>query len=381
MPETRQTRVNIRSIVNKAGVRKDMRNGRAVMVAPSATLPDNCVMNNIMYPADEIAKSFASLNRTPAPLGHPMLNGQFVSASDPEGMNLGYIGAWNENVRQVGGRVLLDKIIDVEVANRTEGGRNVLAALEKGEPVHTSTGLLCRMESVTNGDGYSAIARDMLFDHDAILLNEEGAATPAQGVGMLVNGVQIPVINSTCDMAEQNLDWAGMNLLDALDRVQKASVWDKLKAAIMGVIAPAAADSAQNRKDDDMTANAELEALSAKVNTLSDGLDKLIKDMPGMITNAVKPMVDNLTEIQNAAKAAAEAEKADLVGKVVKANVLTDAVAKELTVNALKELVAKIPVVAQAAALNGAFVPATNGSDFAAYDPNAAIADAMKEGK
>ena len=27
----------------------------------------------------------------------------------------------------------------------------------------------------------------MYFDHDAILLGEEGAATPSQGVGMMVN--------------------------------------------------------------------------------------------------------------------------------------------------------------------------------------------------
>jgi len=39
-----------------------------------------------MYPADEIEKSYMSLNRAPAPLGHPLINSQFVSARDPEGI-------------------------------------------------------------------------------------------------------------------------------------------------------------------------------------------------------------------------------------------------------------------------------------------------------
>lgn len=111
-----QVRVNIRTLANTAAIRREKRNGRDVIIVPSATMPDDVVMNDILYPAAEIAKSFKSLERTPAPLGHPTINGAFVSARDPESINLGWIGAWNENVRQEDGRVLLDKVIDVEVA-------------------------------------------------------------------------------------------------------------------------------------------------------------------------------------------------------------------------------------------------------------------------
>ena len=378
MTEMKQVRVNVRSIINKAGVRKDVRNGREVIIAPSATLPDDIVMNGIMYPAAEIAKSFASLDRTPAPLGHPMLNGQFVSASDPEGLNVGYIGAWNENVRRVNGRVLLDKVIDVEVANRTEGGKAVIAALNAGEPVHTSTGLLCKLEAIANRDGYASIARDMLFDHDAILLNTEGAATPAQGVGMLVNGQSVTVINSALDCAEQELDWAGMRLLDALEKRETATLWEKIKAVILGdLVNPA------KKETPPMAIDPNVEALNAKVDTLAAGLKTLSDGLSGMISNAIKPLTDNLAAIQANAQAAADAEKADLVAKVTKANLLTEPVAKELTVNALKELAGKIAAPGTAAALNAAFVPAANPGlgDFATYDPNAVINDAMKECK
>lgn len=158
-----QIRVNIRSIANVSQVRKETRNGRDVIIVPSATLPDGVVMNNIRYPAEEIAKSFATLNKTPAPYGHPTINGKFVSARDPEGINIGWIGAHNENARQEGGRVLLDKVIDVEVANQSEKGRSVLAAIDAGDPVHTSTGLLCELETVEGEDGIKANARNLFL--------------------------------------------------------------------------------------------------------------------------------------------------------------------------------------------------------------------------
>src|SRR6478752_9396908 len=97
-----QVRVNVRTLANVNAVRKEKRNGRDLVIVPSATLPDNIIMNGIKYPAEEIAKSYQTLNRSPAPLGHPLVNGKFVSARDPEGLNIGYIGAWNENVRQDG---------------------------------------------------------------------------------------------------------------------------------------------------------------------------------------------------------------------------------------------------------------------------------------
>lgn len=364
-----QVRVNIRALANVAAVRKETRHGRELLIVPSATLPDGIVMNDILYSADEIGKSFASLNRTPAPLGHPKINGQFVSASDPEGINGHYIGAWNENVRRENGRVFIDKAIDVEVAGRTDGGKALLAAIAAGEPINTSTGLLCELDA-TPGDGYKFVARNIYFDHDAILLNTAGAATPSQGVGMMVNGENIKIINSAIEDAQREMDWAGMRLLEATDRVEKASVWERMKAAIMGAIAAErATETAQ--KDAAMTVtNEQFEALSATVKTLSESVTKL--DIPGMVANAIKPLTDNLAEMQANEVKRIDTEKADLVAKIVAANVLTESVAKELTVNALKELAAKAKPGA-AMAMNGAFLGTQVANEFAAYDPNAAM--------
>ncbi|MDE3791699.1 hypothetical protein I7G86_13755 [Sinorhizobium meliloti] len=358
----KHVRVNVRSVANTKAVRKEKRNGRDVVIVPSATLPDNIIMNGIMYPADEIEKSYVSLNRTPAPLGHPTINGKFVSARDPEGINLGYIGAWNENVRRENGRVFLDKVIDVEVANRSPGGKEVLAAIEKGEPVHTSTGLLANLEAVSNASDHKHIARNIQFDHDAILLNESGAATPEQGVGMLVNAngeqEEIEVINSSLtEEADREIDWAGTRLVEALRRRENIGIWDKVKAAIMEAVGSGRVPST-NRKEDDMPVSDEqFKSLSDEVKTLSESMAKIGDTIGAAVANAVKPLVDAQNEMVANQKAKEEAEKADLVVKVVKANVLSESAAKELTLNALKELASKAEP-GKAAALNGAFKPA-----------------------
>jgi hypothetical protein len=369
---TKTVRVNILSVANAAAVRKEKRNGRDVVIVPSATLPDNVVMNGVLYPAEEIAKGFRGLERTPAPLGHPKINGKFVSARDPEGINLGYIGAWNENVRQEGGRVLLDKVIDVEVANRTEGGKAVLAAIAKGGPINTSTGLLARMEDVANAKDHKRIARDFAFDHDAILLHEAGAATPEQGVGMLVNekGEQeeIEVINSSLiEDADREIDWAGTRLVEALKRRDSVGTWERMKTAILEAVGLSEREPSVNRKEDDMAVSEEqFKTLSDEVKTLSEAMkpEALGKVIGEVVANAVKPLVDAQAEMVANQKTKDDAEHAELVTKVVKANLLNEETAKATPLATLRALAPKTEP-GKAATLNSALgTPSTEGSGF-----------------
>lgn len=362
---SKTVRVNIRSVANTAAVRKEKRNGRDVVIVPSATLPDGVVMNDIMYPADEIAKSFGGLNRTPAPLGHPTINGKFVSARDPEGINVGWIGAWNENVRRENGRVLLDKVIDVEIANRSEGGKAVLAAIDKGEPVHTSTGLYCLLDAANGDVPYKHSAREIEFDHDAILLDQEGAATPAQGVGMLVNSKgeqeEIEVINSSLtEDADREIDWAGTRLVEALKRRDSIGTWERMKAAIMEAVGLSERAPSTNTKETAMPVTDEqFKALSDEVKTLSEAMkpEALATAIGNAVASAVKPLTDSHAEMVANQKAKDDAEQADLVGKVVKANLLDEETAKATPLNTLRKLAEKAEP-GRATPLNGAFKPA-----------------------
>lgn len=376
---TKHVRVNIRTVANVAGIRRERRNGRDKIIVPSATLPDGIVMNGIKYPADEIEKGYMSLNRSPAPLGHPMIDGQFISASDPEGINIGWIGAHNENVRRENGRVYLDKVIDVQRANESAGGKAVLEAIEKGQPIHTSTGLFCNLEVCTDGTA-DFTALDMAFDHDAILIGEDGAATPEQGVGIFVNSSgtpeQIEVINSALEDADRELDWAVDHLARALERRERVPMLERMKTALIEAFTPAR-EPQKPHEQENLMDKEQLDALSAKVNALTESQATIGETIANAVAAAMKPLTDNLAEMQANAKAKDDAELAGHVAAIVKANILDEESAKELTLNAARKLAEKAKP-GKAAALNGAFGNTSDADEWEGYSLNAAI-DADKQ--
>jgi hypothetical protein len=191
--------VNITTQVNSKSIRREQHNGREHLVLPSYTLPANVVMNGGLYTSEQIDKHYAGLEGTLAPLGHPTVNGAFVSAFSPEGINVGHVGAWNRNVKKAGNRIYLEKWVDIDFAKNTEGGRELIErveAIERGDevpPIHTSVAaFLNRLQpnEDQSGTGAEWVAEIVSMDHDAILLHEVGAATPEQGVGLMVNADQ-----------------------------------------------------------------------------------------------------------------------------------------------------------------------------------------------
>lgn len=206
--------------LTRDAVRRMNVDGVEHIVVSSFTLPDDVVMNGGLYPADEIGNSYQSLERTLAPLGHPHDNGEFLPASDPVAINNFYVGAYNVNVTRENGRVHIEKHINVAEAQKTDRGKrlldriNELETSEDPRPIHTSVGVFLEVEQTespkTNaaGDEYTWVARNMHFDHDAILLDEVGAATPEKGVGMAVNkkGKQCEVMRASLDIQPETRD-------------------------------------------------------------------------------------------------------------------------------------------------------------------------------
>lgn len=367
-------RVNVRTAVNNAQIRRDKRNGKDVIIVPSATLPDDVVMNNIKYPADEIAKSFHTLDRTFAPFKHPMVNGQYVSAREPEAVNEFYVGAWNENVRRENGRVWLDKVIDVEVAGRTENGKRLLEAINKGEPIHTSTGIFLEVDESTEA-GYSYIAKNMYMDHDAILLDEEGAATPNQGVGMMVNSnQQITVINSVCDArAFDDL----VNDLDGKTYPEKLSIINKILSFFKDKTTGESLKANGSSEVIDMPiSEEEFKALADSVKTLTANAENIASAVEKAVADAVAPLAQKVDALTANAAKAEEAERTELTAKVVANNLLTEETAKTLSVNALRELAGKAKGDA-APVGQGQFQANTENDNWKDFNPNAAIDAAM----
>jgi len=336
MSDGQQVRVNIKSRVNAANIMRGERNGREVIIVPSATLPDDVVMNNIKYPAEEIEASFRSLNQTPAPLGHPVdENGDFMSATSGDGLNGFYVGAFNENARRRDGRVFVDKIIDVEMANALDRGKRLIEALNQGDPIHTSTGLLCNIEEAGPDDGCDFIARNIIFDHDAILLDETGAATPEQGVGMMVNkaldseGNKISVYNCEIDGVDE-----------VLSEPQKVGLLHQIKTAIKDALAPERKPETNSDEVDmtDTVDKAQFDELSAKVNALAETLDGL--DFKSALNEALEPITEKVDGLVSASNAEKDAKRNALVERVVNKGMLEADVAKETPIAALEAMLA-----------------------------------------
>lgn len=188
------------SAVSRDLVKREQIAGVEHIIVSSYTLPDNIVMNGIMYPAEEISSSYKTLERSLAPVEHPTdPDGNYISASDPDAIHNFHVGAFNVNVTRENGRVHIEKHINVQEALKTDRGKRLLDRIyeletgEKPRSIHTSVGVFLTVKELdspkTNafGDEYSMVAGDMVFDHDAILLDSVGAATPEQGVGLAVN--------------------------------------------------------------------------------------------------------------------------------------------------------------------------------------------------
>lgn len=241
--------VSVINQVNSASIRREVKDGESYIVVPSATLPDNVVMNGGYYPADEIEKSYMTLEGTHVPIEHPKDDqGQYISAGAPAAMRLGYlIGAENRNCMRTNGRVYVEKWIPERIANGCDKGKRLIDRLNaliagKGEPIHTSTGILLEREAVettttANGEQYNWIARNMVFDHDAILLDSIGAATPDQGVGIGVNSQAATIDGTAIDriiyVNSTGLDMSGSAMTKIRDLREKVRpMMDKMQKLI-----------------------------------------------------------------------------------------------------------------------------------------------------
>lgn len=211
--------VNVLSVVNsKSKISTQIIDGKEhIVINDVVPIVDDIVMNGIFYPADEINKSYMTLNDNLMPLDHPRINNEHVSALNPQAINNFYIGAWGRNVRKSNDRVLMDAYIDRKFAESTEKGRMLVNRLDdmmngkNTAPIHVSTGLTYTPDNQSGsskGKRYKSIARNMKFDHVAILPDKQGAATPDDGVGIFVNsdGEKLPIENvSLIDCSDDSI--------------------------------------------------------------------------------------------------------------------------------------------------------------------------------
>ncbi|HGG1662143.1 TPA: DUF2213 domain-containing protein [Escherichia coli] len=190
--------IHVKSLaINASNISTTTINGQEHYVIRGAVpIVDDIVMNGGLYPAEEINNSYQTMERKLMPIGHPMVNGKYVSANDPQAVNDYYAGAWAQNVSKASDKVVMDVYVNKAVAEAKPDGKRLIQRLDdmitgnNAEPIHVSTGLLLNKEQKageSKGKKHYWVAHNMQFDHIAILLDEPGAGTPEEGVGMFVN--------------------------------------------------------------------------------------------------------------------------------------------------------------------------------------------------
>lgn len=212
----KRNRVNVLTVVNSASnITTETIDGKPHIVVRGITpVVDDIVMNRKLYPAAEIEKAYNTLERNPMPLGHPKVDGKHVSARDVRAVNEYHVGAWFQNGTHAENKVSGDMYVNRQYAESSEKGKRLVNRLDEmaagtnTDPIHISTGLLysgIAANGESKGKKYNEIATNMFFDHVAILLDEPGAGTPDEGVGIFVNA----------EGDEQEIEVA--NLADAAD--------------------------------------------------------------------------------------------------------------------------------------------------------------------
>lgn len=214
--------IHVKSLaINASNISTTTINGAEHYVIRGAVpIVDDIVMNSVLYPAGEINNSYATMERKLMPLSHPKVDGNYVSANDPRAVNEYHVGAWAQNVSKAGDKVVMDVYVNKSVADSKPGGKRLIQRLDdmiagnNAEPIHVSTGLLLNKEQKSGeskGKKHTHIAHNMQFDHVAILLDEPGAGTPDEGVGMFVNAD-----GTSSDVESVNLIDAANSMKDGL---------------------------------------------------------------------------------------------------------------------------------------------------------------------
>lgn len=383
----KRNRVNVLTVVNSASnITTETIDGKPHIVVRGITpVVDDIVMNRKLYPAAEIEKAYNTLERNPMPLGHPKVDGKHVSARDVRAVNEYHVGAWLQNVSHEGGKVTGDMYVNRQYAESSEKGKRLINRLDEmiagtnSEPIHISTGLLYS-GIVANGESkgkkYNEIATNMMFDHVAVLLDEPGAGTPAEGVGIFVNAegdeLEIEVVNlADADVPDpQDASFKTFfNQLKAFfsahsDSTQKETdpmkelIVNALKAngkEVEGKTDAELMDAYNQMKAEEVTAkkkgDEEIDPTTGAPKKTEQAANN--EEMPAW----AKALTDQVLALNSKINANSESEKSNMRAAVKAKFGMTDIAVNALDGEPLKELFAQCQT---STGLNGAFRQATN---------------------
>ncbi|MGH4733360.1 DUF2213 domain-containing protein [Klebsiella pneumoniae] len=383
----KRNRVNVLTVVNSASnITTETIDGKPHIVVRGITpVVDDIVMNRKLYPAAEIEKAYNTLERNPMPLGHPKVDGKHVSARDVRAVNEYHVGAWLQNVSHEDGKVTGDMYVNRQYAESSEKGKRLINRLDEmiagtnSEPIHISTGLLysgIAANGESKGKKYNEIATNMMFDHVAVLLDEPGAGTPEEGVGIFVNAegdeLEIEVVNLADAEVPDPQDASFKTFFNQLkaffsansDSTQKET--DPMKELIVNAL-KANGKEVEGKTDAElMDAYNQMKAEEATAKKKGDEETDPATGAPKKTEQAAnneeipawaKALTDQVMALNSKINANSESEKSNMRAAVKAKFGMTDIAVNALDGEPLKELFAQCQT---STGLNGTFRQATN---------------------
>ncbi|EOL5891930.1 DUF2213 domain-containing protein [Providencia stuartii] len=375
--------IHVKSLaVNSSNISNETIDGdEHIVIRGVVPVVDDVVMNGGLYPASEINKSFKSIEGRQCPYGHPKIGSDYVSADMPRAVNQYHIGAWAENVRKDGEKVVMDVKVNRRFADGSEKGKEFLSRIDdiiagnNSEPIHVSTGLLLQREQnkgKSKGKTYTWVARNMHFDHVAILpASEPGAATPEDGVGMFVNSegerLGVEEVNllevDPINPSEESIVNKVITKLSTLFSVNNKEVIDPMKEIITNALKAKGIETEGKSDAELLDAYNQMNAEEKKGEAPEEKSERDKKEkekdaatnadaITAAVNAAIKPLTDKIDALEGQLNANADKE-INAMRDAVKAKFgMSDTAVNALSGDPLKELYAKCNV---SHGLNGSF--------------------------
>lgn len=163
--------------------------GKQYLVVPTVMLTVGVFSGSegpLFYGPDEMGKNPMTWNHKPIVIDHPSLNGEGISACDPGVVENQKVGLLFNT--QFDSRLKTESWLDE--AKLKKVAPKILERLENNETIEVSTGLFHEPDNkpgTWDGKEYKAIVRNIQPDHLAILPDQVGACSVADGAGLLRN--------------------------------------------------------------------------------------------------------------------------------------------------------------------------------------------------
>lgn len=209
-----------RLMTDGAQVRRETRFGRSYLVAPAVSLRQ-MVLNQELLLAEEFGRQPAIWNGIPVVINHPTdAAGSHISANSPDLESVGRV--FNAGLSE--DRLTTEVWIDLAAAVNSAEGREVVTLLERGATLEQSLGYWRALEIApgvhVDGAPYIGVARSIVPDHLAILMDGVGACSIRDGCGILRANEELETMGDETTEGLQTEAEAATDLLARLERLE-----------------------------------------------------------------------------------------------------------------------------------------------------------------